>query len=313
MIKLNSFFQPTPKTIELHSGHSLNPFFENSLGRLKDNLRDYYGFRSLRTFSFTPDGIFSLLSSLNGKVAVSVGESQYIIDGAKRFKESGGDVEFVGFDFSDDSKFDYLFISPVVVDTFEVRDLKGFSKTKIISNLSFSREKTQSDFVLLDSLKIAGIGNFGAILFNEAFEENTLLETDIIGLEILQRATQALEDLKETKDLLLKSFQDELGENLDFFLSPTLTHNNTLHIRLKGIKARELIRSLSLEDIVISNGERCSLGLSNPSRVIGEMGFSESESREAITLSFEERFSEEDVSKIVKTISKKFRQIKALS
>lgn len=311
-MKLNSFFQPKVQPIEIDESDSLNPFFDSKIEIYKENLKEFYGFGSLKTFAFTPDGIFGLLSDLKGKIGICVGESQFIIDGGKKFKDSGKDLEFVPLGFSDDNRFDYLFISPTVIDTFALQDLRYFRKTKIIANGSFFKEKLDVHGVVLDSLKVSGIGNFGALLFNEGFSENTLLETDVIGLKILQKACIPLKNLGHIKEKLLTRLKVEL-KDLDFFIQPEETHLNTLHIRLTGIKARELIRSLALEDVVISNGERCSLGFSNPSRIIREMGFSEAESREAISLSFEDEFSEEELEEIVKKISKKYRQIKALS
>lgn len=102
-------------------------------------------------------------------------------------------------------------------------------------------------------------------------------------------------------------------QTFDFFVNNNQTLPYTLHFALKNIKARELIRTLSLDEIYISNGEGCSLGLSRPSRVIQTMGYDETTSRNAITLSFSEKYDEQTIEKIVNKIAKKYLQIKVLN
>ena len=55
------------------------------------------------------------------------------------------------------------------------------------------------------------------------------------------------------------------------------------------------------------------MGLSKPSRVIQTMGYDELTSRNAITLSFSEKYDEQSIEKIVNKIAKKYLQIKVLN
>ena len=310
MYKLNSFFQPNFSSVTISSDDSLNPFFENGVSSLRSQVAGSFGFSNINTFSFTPEGIFGFMNTLEGKIGVSVYECEYIIQGAELLRKSGGDVTFVNRDFKS-KDFDYLFISPIAVDTFEILDIDNLD-CKVISNISFTRESASCNYALIDSQKLCGIGSFGGLLFNEGLSRDSDMQTDVIALKIFQEA-RPLKSLQNIKTQFLNRLKELLQEDLDFFVNPEYTHKNTLHLRLKGIKARELIRSLALEDVVISNGERCSLGLSQPSRVIQEMGFSEAESRESLSLSFEDEFNEEEITEISKKIAKKYRQIKALS
>ena len=84
-----------------------------------------------------------------------------------------------------------------------------------------------------------------------------------------------------------------------------------MHFGLKDIKTRELIRTLALNKIFITNGEGCSLGLSKPSRIIQEMGYDETISRNSIHLSFNEQLSDEIIENIVNIIANKYLQIKS--
>ena len=55
------------------------------------------------------------------------------------------------------------------------------------------------------------------------------------------------------------------------------------------------------------------MGLSKPSRIIQAMGYDETTSRNAISLTFIENYDEEIIEKIVKNMAKKYRQIKVLN
>ena len=84
-------------------------------------------------------------------------------------------------------------------------------------------------------------------------------------------ANEALENQKfetTTKEIFKEKLQNILKDDAYFFVDNTQTLPYTLHFALKNIKARELIRTLALDEIYISNGEGCSLGLSKPSRIL---------------------------------------------
>ena len=98
-----------------------------------------------------------------------------------------------------------------------------------------------------------------------------------------------------------------------FFVNNNQTLAFSLHFALKNIKARELIRTLALDEILITNGEGCSLGLSKPSRIIQAMGYDELTSRNSISLTFTKKLEIFEIEKIVNTIAKKYKQIKVLN
>jgi cysteine sulfinate desulfinase/cysteine desulfurase-like protein len=111
----------------------------------------------------------------------------------------------------------------------------------------------------------------------------------------------------------LETLNGEFNTNIFYFVNPKDTLEYTLHFGLKGIKAREIIRTLALENILVTNGEGCSLGFSKPSRIIQEMTYTESESRWALSLDFSEYLDDETILNVVKKISKKYRQILLLN
>lgn len=89
--------------------------------------------------------------------------------------------------------------------------------------------------------------------------------------------------------------------------------DNTLLIRLPGIRARQLVNALKLDGIAITNGEGCTLGLGQPSFTLQSYGFNEDEAREAISLSWEPDLDEADLTGAVKKLLFRYRQIKQLS
>ena len=117
----------------------------------------------------------------------------------------------------------------------------------------------------------------------------------------------------KVKYLFLEKFKNTFKDDLFLFVNPDICLENTLHIGLKDIKAREIIRTLALEDIHLSNGEGCSLGLMQPSRVVQEMGYSESESRWCLVLDFRVDALEDEIEELVLLIYKWYRQIKLLN
>ncbi|CAM2895837.1 nitrogen fixation protein NifS [Helicobacter burdigaliensis] len=87
------------------------------------------------------------------------------------------------------------------------------------------------------------------------------------------------------------------------------TPKNTLAIRLKDNKARNLIQALMLEDISCINGQECLFGFMQPSFVLRLMGFDTEEAREFLSLSFCKEF---DIQSVAKKIAFKYKQFQAM-
>jgi hypothetical protein len=275
-----------------------------------------------KTFSFTKEGFFALIMSLKGKIAFSLGESEAIIRGAKMALSYGKDIVFINIQKNGEldltninNTFDYIFISSYIIDTFVKIDLvkiKKLTNAKIISNITSNMSLKTSDILLLDGYKLTKQGELGVILYNDEFEDSTISEINLSTLYMCLEGIKQQKRNNEIKTTFLQKFKDTFKDDLFLFVNPDICLKNTLHIGLKNIKARELIRTLSLDEIYLSNGEGCSLGLMQPSRVIREMGYSESESRWCLALDFSFDVSESEVDEVVLLIYKKYRQIKIL-
>lgn len=327
MYELNFLQYKNMQNLHIKDSLSLNILSNNEdYSSLEDSFKKEFAFESLNYFSFCKSGFLSLLLQLNkkGRIAVSLGETQSLIDACEIFCSLGFDILYldlnkdgsVNLDKLKDQKIDFLFLSSYTVDTFyknSLENVKKLTDTKIISNASASFDKN-SDVVYFDSYKLTGFSTKSIILFNQnLFEEQAIFEKDGISLNNIFQSLKNQKFENSMKEIFKERLENSLKDNLYYFIDNKNSLEYTLHFALKGIKARELIRTLALDEILISNGEGCSLGLSKPSRVIQAMGYDELTSRNAITLSFEKSYSISEIDKIVNLISKRYLQIKVLN
>ncbi|MEV9499982.1 cysteine desulfurase [Aliarcobacter butzleri] len=326
MIKLNNLqYNPIKLDFLEDQNYSLDSLVSNfTFDDLCKKYKEKFGFSKIKTFSFSKEGFLGLFLELKGKIAVSFGECEALIQGAKLYESLGFELTWidlnkdgsVNYQELKDKDIDFLFLSSYVMDTFfetSLDDVKNFTNAKIISNGS-AKIDSLSDIVYFDNYKLCGYCLSGVILFNDEniFE---LLNMAFIDTLAVKCCFEALENQKfnyEVKEKFLEKLKEKLKDNIYFFVDNKHTLSYTLHFALKNIKAREIIRTLAFDNIFLSNGEGCSLGLSKPSRIIQAMGYDETTSRNAISLNFLQDFDEETILKIVDKIEQKYKQIRVL-
>lgn len=327
MYKLNILQYNNMQNLHIKNDISLNILSNNEkYNTIEKEFKDRYLFENINSFSFCKSGFLSLLLELNkkGKIAVSIGETQSLIDAAVQFEELG--FEIVWIDLLKDGnvniqkleglEIDYIFISSYVMDTFvqtSIENIKKSTNAKIISNASAHFDK-KSDVIYFDPYKLTGYFSHGLILFNDdLFSEQSIAFKDGIALYNILEALKNQKFETSTKNIFKEKLEEIFNDNIYFFVDNNQTLPYSLHFALKNIKARELIRTLALDEIYITNGEGCSLGLSRPSRIIQAMGYDELTSRNSISLTFTQNLEESQIQKIVNTIGKKYKQIKVLN
>jgi cysteine desulfurase len=326
MFKLNSL-QYNMQNLHIKDGLSLNILSNNEeYVALEKEFKDKYPFENINSFSFSKSGFLSLLIQLNkkGKIAISVGETQSLIDAGLLFEELGFEVIWldllkdgnVNIEKLKDLNIDFIFISSYVMDIFvktSIFDIKSLTNAKIISNASATFDKN-SDVIYFDPYKLTGYSFHGLILFNEdLFEDQAISNKDSIALYNILQALKNQKFEISVKETFKNKLQEVLQDDVYFFVNNNQTLDFSLHFALRNIKARELIRTLALDEIFITNGEGCSLGLSKPSRIIQAMGYDELTSRNSISLTFTKKLEAFEIEKIVNTIAKKYKQIKVLN
>lgn len=325
MIKLNYLQFPKVESVDISNEYSLDALTLNeSFDNLCFEYKNRFGYKKLKTFAFSKVGFLGLFLELKGTIAVSIGESQAIIDGAVLYESLGFEIIWIGLNKNgkvnlselQNKNIDFLFLSSYIMDTFvktHIEEVKKYTNAKIISNASADFDKN-SDAVYFDNYKLTGFNLNGVIVFDdEMFSLLSIGEIDSLAVKLCLQSLEKQNFNTKLKDKFLKLLKDKFGESIYFFVDPKDTLAYSLHFGLKGIKARELIRTLALSDIYITNGEGCSLGLSKPSRIVQAMGYDESTSRNAISFSFVDDLSDEEIDKIVNLVYSKYRQILSFS
>jgi len=324
MYKLNSLNYPLSDDISISKELSIEPLSTNvEYERLSKEFKSKFNFSHLHTFSFSKDGFLGLMLELNKSIAVSLGESEAIIEAAKRYETLGFAVRYI--DILDNGTFDYeavknikeeyFFVSPYIIDTFVKVDLakvKTLFSGSIISNISATLDASVCDVAYFDAYKLSGYFTHSVLLHNDLFEEQIISSIDTLGLKLISDIVKKEKEIITCKGEFIEVLKENLKENLIFFVDADATLENVVHFGLKGIKAREVIRNLSLANIFVTNGEGCSLGLSRPSRIIQNMGYTELQSRQALSLSFSKDLDSDEIGFVVSKIAKSYRQIKAL-
>ena len=322
LIRLNVLQYNPIKLDFLDDNYSLDSLLSNEeFDNLCKKYKEKFNYPKLKTFSFSKEGFLGLLLELKGKIALSVGECEALIEGAKLYESLGFKIIWlnlnkdgkVNIEKLKDENIDFLFLSSYVMDTFvktSLDEIKNITKAKIISNGS-AQISTYSDAIYFDNYKLSGYNLSGVLLFNDINFE--LLQIGLIDTIAVKTCFEALNNQKfnyEMKEKFLQKLKDKLQDNIYFFVEPNDTLPYSLHFGLKGIKARELIRTLALNKIFLTNGEGCSLGYSKPSRIIQEMGYDEITSRNSIHFSFSEILEESNINKIIDKLHLKYMQLK---
>ncbi|XPV67874.1 MAG: cysteine desulfurase [Halarcobacter sp.] len=313
-------FNPLIKKIEV-SKYALEPLSVNSIyDSLLGEYKTKFSLNKVKNISFSKEGLFALIRKLKGKIAISLGESEYIVQAGLMAKEFGLDISFINInkdgtlEEKDLDKYDFIFISSYIIDTYikvDIKSIKEKTKAKLISNAS-ANMSLHSDIYLLDSYKLCGLGGMGVVIYEDEFEEQSISQINLLALDLSLKALNNQSINLDLKYKFLDEFKKQFKDDLYLFVDENKTLEYTLHIGLKGIKMREIIRTLALENIFLSNGEGCSLGLLKPSRVLQEMGYKENEARWGLSLDFSEELDDETIKNVVKKINKKYRQIKVL-
>ncbi len=329
MFKLNSLQYPRLEKIVLDSSYSYEALGDNA--QLENEIKEFkklFDFKSLNTFAFTKEGFLSLMLELGGNIAISRGECEAIVRAGEQYEKLGKKVFWLGLNEKSEVDFEvlakkevnFIFISAYIMDTFakipkeKIEKLKTLTKAKLISNFSSCKYAKFADIILFDSYKISGYGVSGLILYSDnELKEQYLGEFDGLGFGLISSSLKKRKFFSKNKDKFLSLLKEYFKDDLFLFVEPKLCFEHTLHFGLKAIKARELIRTLRLDDVLLSNGEACALGLGRPSRILQDMGYDETTSRWALSINFEKDFSKEELEKIARLLLKKYRQIRALN
>ena len=294
----------------------------NSFDELCLKYKDKFGYSQIKTFAMSKEGFLGLFLELDGVIAVSIGECEAVVQGAKLYEKLGFSI--IWLPLKEDGTInttlitqdiDFCFISSYIMDTFVKTDIEEIKKTtnaKIISNGS-AHISLNSDALYFDNYKLNGFNTSAVLLYdNNLFELLSVGLIDTIACKIAWDAINNQYFNLTIKQLFIQKLQKKFLEDIYFFVEPQITLEYSLHFGLKNIKARELIRTLALNKIFITNGEGCSLGQSKPSRIIQSMGYDETTSRNSIQLTFVDDMNEQEMDDFIKLFYLKYKQIQII-
>jgi cysteine sulfinate desulfinase/cysteine desulfurase-like protein len=259
---------------------------------------------------------------LKGEIAVSKGESDAVIEAAKLQEKLGRKIHWieickngqVDLQTLQSLRCDYIFLSSYTIDTFVHTPLAAVKKVcdaKIISNATAAYESV-SDAIYLNPYSLTGFNSSGVLLFNDDFTLSSIGYTDTFALFSIFEAYENKVPNTQVKSQLLTMLQERFDSDMYNFVDPNKTLEYTLHFGLKGLKARELIRTLALRDIFITNGEGCSLGLARPSKTLEYMGYTKTQCSNAVSLSFMQQYDQTQLQRFVEAMHLHYKQCIAL-
>lgn len=320
-----------PLTDRLRSGDG---YTIDTLASLDAFFAFEFGYESASFLDFSPYSISLFLDYLipqNSKIAASSKLSYFCMEAVRLLEAKGREIVYVAankdgslskesLSAAKKSGAEYLFCAVVDEDTFFVEDMAAvaqfFEPQKTILDISNGVKKIDSPKVLAAILwgyKLGGFKSSGVALCDDA----TAARLDGIDLTVYTHLKSAYEsyvfdaEISQARDVFASELKNSLGDDIFLFVEPSKCLPNSVYVGFKGIKARDFIRTLALENIFVTNGELCSLAMSKPSRIISALGFSEEECRNAVSFSFDS-LSMDEIKYLASKIAFKYRQMKAI-
>lgn len=305
-------------------------------------LRELLGAKFLRPFSFNLESFYFLLTNFchHYKVALALSSHNMLYcaywELPLQYRENIFTLlpDFTSGSISQDSinaALDWgadCFIVPVLnEDILTLNPIESLPQNVLkVVDISYAvalnLSLPKADIMLLNGENLGIMRPFGILASSEFYGiSNIYLEIphlyETFRQAIMLKRLNAKSVESEIPSDLARIFFDSLRIHLEkmgmrgscylFYQTPP----NTLALGLKGIKARNLIQSLLFDDIGVINGQECLFGFARPSFVLREMGYSEAQSRELLSLSFLD-ISPNLIPEIAQKVAKRYLQLRNL-
>lgn len=327
-------FESAPIGIRLRSGDSKSLELLQNLNR---SFAEEFGYSEAVFCNFSPASLsFFIDQAILPKetIALSSKLPYNLYHAGKLLEKSGRTILWVDADAegglcekslasAKDNGARYLVCSAVDEDTFYVESMEKvnryFDAKHLILDLSNALKlenipKAFAAFVW--GYKVGSFKHSGIFLGSDCTYVDMIPSIDLTVYDHFYHAyTKASHEsyghIETIRDGFVKQLTDALGCRVKVMINPLQTLPNSCYVGFDGIYARDFIRSMALEGIYLTNGELCSLGLSQPSRILKAIGYSDEEARVAISFSFG-NMSLEDVESIGEKVIYKYRQLRAI-
>lgn len=274
-------------------------------------------------------GILNFFSHF--KIAYCIANHQQLVTGAKylglyelKLCKNTGMLDFSSLKEAVANKCRVFVIPSINQDIFSINDIENifeFLKQKLedfvlIVDISLSvslgmRPKIWDERIvfLLNGEALGLSRNNGILLSKKSFDIPFVLAQS--GLyESFMRALENQEKIKLfDKKRFFALLKEELKEDIGLFVALKYGAPNTLALRFFGIKARLMLQDLFIKGVYGVNGQECLFGLFQPSYVLQAMGYTQTQSRELLSVSIKD-LSNEDF--IIQALCSSYKQIKML-
>lgn len=190
-----------------------------------------------------------------------------------------------------------------------------------LGKMNFAFSDLSADLISISGHKIGALSGVGALVVREgivlspfiaggpqekrqrAGTENTLgiVSFGIAAKVVFQSLKERLSQFKIFKSAFereILSLNSRLGYDAISVLNENTDHlTNTFSLRIRGIRADDLVVALDLEGLAVSSGAACSSGKPDPSHVLLGLGYSEEIARETIRVSFKASYLDNEFQK----------------
>lgn len=318
---------------------ALNPTEMSIFKQKSAEFASIFGGNMAFPFGFGCSDYLALFSQISSKIAYATSNHQQAHTAVKLLKNQpfkltpnskSGKIELDIIDDALNENCDCFIIPFVNQDILTINDIiaikeklqKKLKDFILIIDISYAQSSqipipnildTHTIF-LLNSESIGLLRGNGIIIAKDFFIPN-IFPQNLANVKLFDAATWAvknpmikLANSTDSKIFFYNKLKDILKENLSLFAPLENTLPNALPLRFHSIKARIFLQSLLIAKIYAINGQECLFGFSKPSFVLQEMGYSQTQSRELISISYT-NLEDKEITSLIKTLAHTYTQI----
>lgn len=318
---------------------ALNPTEVSTFKQKSLEFASIFGGNIALPFGFGCSDYLALFSQISSKIAYATSNHQQTIAAIKLLKNQpfkltpnlqSGKIEMSIIEQAINENCDCFIIPFVNQDILTINDIiaikerlqKRLKDFIFIIDISYAQSSQISIPNILDEHTIfllnsesIGLLRGNGIIIGRDFITPSILPQTLANIKLFDAALEAIRNplvecsnIIDNKIIFYNQLKDILKENLSLFAPLENTLPNALPLRFHSIKARVFLQSLLIAKIYAINGQECLFGFFRPSFVLQEMGYSETQSRELISVSYT-NLGNEEMPPLIKTLAHTYTQI----
>lgn len=321
---------------------ALNPAEMSAFKQKSLEFASIFGGNIALPFGFGCSDYLALFSQISSKIAYATSNHQQAYSAVKLLKNQpfkltpnlkSGKIEMSIIDDAINNKCDCFIIPFVNQDILTINDIiaikerlqKKLKDFIFIVDISYAQSSQipipnildEHTIFLLNSESI-GLLRGNGIIIGKDFITPSIFPQNLANIKLFDAALEAIKNpmtecinITDSKIIFYNKLKDILKENLSLFAPLENTLPNALPLRFHSIKARVFLQSLLIAKIYALNGQECLFGFSRPSFVLQEMGYSQTHSRELISISYA-NLEDKEITPLIKTLADTYMQISTI-